>query len=184
MSGVSGRSLRDAAGVRADVAKLAKAIRTDVDDLARVAIVGIQSRGVPLARRIAKALAPRGGRPVPVGALDITLYRDDLSTVGTRPILRATDIPFSIDGLAVVLVDDVLFTGRTIRAALDELVDFGRPAHIALAVLVDRGHRELPIQADYVALRVKTERRDRVDVSLVETDGVDSVRLRRGKGGR
>jgi pyrimidine operon attenuation protein/uracil phosphoribosyltransferase len=164
--------------VRADVAKLARAIRSDLGDLSKVAIVGIQSRGVPLARRIARALAPRDPG-FPVGTLDITLYRDDLSTVGTRPVLRATDIPFSIDGLTVVLVDDVLFTGRTIRAALDELCDFGRPARIALAVLVDRGHRELPIQADYAALRVKTDRRDRVDVSLLETDGADGVVVRR-----
>ena len=161
----------------AAIAAMAKAIRLDQKEAATIAIVGIQSRGVPLAGRLAKALGSSTGKKVDVGSLDITLYRDDLSTVGTRPVLKATNIPFSIDGRTVILVDDVLYTGRTIRAALDELVDFGRPSRIALAVLIDRGHRELPIQADYVGKTVKTSRSDMVDVRLAEIDGKDEVVL-------
>ncbi len=161
----------------AAITSMAKAIRADQRDATAIAIVGIQSRGVPLAARLAHALRSRTARKIDLGSLDITLYRDDLSTVGTRPVLKATNIPFSIDGRTVILVDDVLFTGRTIRAALDELVDFGRPAHIALAVLIDRGHRELPIQADYVGKTVKTASTDRVDVRLTEIDGKDEVVL-------
>jgi pyrimidine operon attenuation protein/uracil phosphoribosyltransferase len=161
----------------AAIAAMAKAIKAGQKDAASIAIVGIQSRGVPLAARLAIALGSSTGKKVDVGSLDITLYRDDLSTVGTRPVLKSTNIPFSIDGRTVILVDDVLFTGRTIRAALDELVDFGRPSRIALAVLIDRGHRELPIQADYVGKTVKTSRADRVDVRLVEIDGKDEVVL-------
>ena len=165
------------AGVPAAIASIAKAIQADQKDAATVAIVGIQSRGVPLAARLAATLRKNTGKKVDVGSLDITLYRDDLSTVGTRPVLKATNIPFSIDARTVILVDDVLFTGRTIRAALDELVDFGRPSRIALAVLIDRGHRELPIQADYIGKTVKTARADMVDVRLVEIDGKDEVVL-------
>ena len=167
----------DAAGVRAAIASITKAIEADEKN-ATIAIVGIQSRGVPLAERIADALHKNRSKRVDVGSLDITLYRDDLSTVGTRPILKATNIPFSIDGRPVVLVDDVLYTGRTIRAALDELVDFGRPSRIALAVLIDRGHRELPIQADYVGKTIKTTRGEQIDVRLVEIDGRDEVAKR------
>ena len=167
----------DASGVRSAIASIAKAIEADEKNAA-IAIVGIQSRGVPLAARIAEALQKGRGKRVDVGSLDITLYRDDLSTVGTRPILKATNIPFSIDGRPVILVDDVLYTGRTIRAALDELVDFGRPSRIALAVLIDRGHRELPIQADYVGKTIKTTRSEQIDVRLVEIDGRDEVAKR------
>ena len=161
----------------AAIQAMAKAIQADLREATAIAIVGIQSRGVPLASRLAAALRTNPGKKIDVGSLDITLYRDDLSTVGTRPVLKATNIPFSIDSRPVVLVDDVLFTGRTIRAALDELVDFGRPSRIALAVLIDRGHRELPIQADYVGKAVKTARADTVDVRLKEIDGVDEVVL-------
>lgn len=164
-----------AASLAATIRALAKAIRSEQKDIASVALVGIQSRGVPLAERIAKALRAPRSKAIDVGSLDITLYRDDLSTIGTRPRLKATNIPFSIDGRTVILVDDVLFTGRTIRAALDELVDFGRPARIALAVLIDRGHRELPIQADFVGKTVRTARADMVDVRLAEIDGRDEV---------
>ena len=163
--------------VTAAIAAMAKAIQADQKEAATVAIVGIQSRGVPLAARLAAALRKNTGKKVDIGSLDITLYRDDLSTVGTRPVLKATNIPFSIDARTVILVDDVLFTGRTIRAALDELVDFGRPSRIALAVLIDRGHRELPIQADYIGKTIKTTRADMVDVRLVEIDGKDEVVL-------
>jgi len=161
----------------AAITAMARAIQKDQKDAAAIAIVGIQSRGVPLAARLAAALRKSTGKKIDVGSLDITLYRDDLSTVGTRPVLKATNIPFLIDARPVILVDDVLFTGRTIRAALDELVDFGRPSRIALAVLIDRGHRELPIQADYVGKSVKTTRTDTVDVRLAEIDGKDEVVL-------
>jgi pyrimidine operon attenuation protein/uracil phosphoribosyltransferase len=114
--------------------------------------------------------------PVAVGAVDITLYRDDLSQIGVAPVLRGTEVPFSVDAKEVVLVDDVLFTGRTIRAAMDTVFDLGRPAAIRLAVLVDRGHRELPIQPDYWAARIATTRNERIELRLKETDGVDEVR--------
>nr|HPK72486.1 bifunctional pyr operon transcriptional regulator/uracil phosphoribosyltransferase PyrR [Vicinamibacterales bacterium] len=127
-----------------------------------LALVGVRTRGVPIARRLAAILREITGVDVPTGALDITLYRDDLmkSAVGPQPIVRRTEIPFSIDGRHIVLVDDVLYTGRTIRAALDALIDFGRPSTIQLVVLVDRGHRELPIKADYVGKNVPTSRRE------------------------
>ena len=143
----------------------------------RVAIVGIRTRGVFLAKRLAKALQQITGEPVPTGALDITLYRDDLMrhAVGPQPLVRRTEIPFSIDDMKVVLVDDVLYTGRTIRAALDALIDFGRPKEIQLTVLVDRGHRELPIKADYVGKNVPTSLKESVHVKLTETDGTDEI---------
>ncbi len=145
----------------------------------RLALVGVRTRGVPLARRLARQLREITGHDVPVGALDITLYRDDLMhhAVGPQPLVRSTDIPFSIDGRVIVLVDDVLFTGRTVRAALDELIDFGRPQAIQLVVIVDRGHRELPIKADYVGKNVPTSRAEVVAVRLEETDGRDEVTI-------
>ena len=145
-----------------------------VDDLA---LVGIRRRGVPIARRLARFLLEISGREVPTGSLDITLYRDDLmrQAVGPQPLLRSTEIPFSIDERRILLVDDVLYTGRTIRAALDALIDFGRPRSIQLVVLVDRGHRELPIRADYVGKNVPTALRESVQVRLTEQDGVDEV---------
>jgi pyrimidine operon attenuation protein/uracil phosphoribosyltransferase len=145
-----------------------------VDDLA---IVGIRERGVPLARRLSAELERIAGKGVPTGALDITLYRDDLmrQAVGPQPLVRSTDIRFDIDNRVIVLVDDVLYTGRTIRAALDALIDFGRPRAIQLVVLVDRGHRELPIKADYVGKNVPTSRRESIQVRLQEVDGHDEV---------
>jgi pyrimidine operon attenuation protein/uracil phosphoribosyltransferase len=142
-----------------------------------VSLVGVRSRGVPLARRIAAVLGNAGGEDVATGALDITLYRDDLmrTAVGPQPVVRKTEIPFSIDDRTIVLVDDVLYTGRTTRAALDALIDFGRPRAIQLVVLVDRGHRELPIKADYVGKNVPTSRKESVQVRLRELDGVDEV---------
>jgi pyrimidine operon attenuation protein/uracil phosphoribosyltransferase len=143
----------------------------------RLAIVGIRTRGVFIAKRLAKALQQITNEPVPTGALDITLYRDDLMrhAVGPQPLVRRTEIPFSIDDMKVVLVDDVLYTGRTIRAALDALIDFGRPKEIQLIVLVDRGHRELPIKADYVGKNVPTSLKESVHVKLTETDGTDEI---------
>ena len=134
-------------------------------------IVGIQRRGVQLAAHIVSTIADREDATVPQGALDITLYRDDLQTVGPRPLVGQTQIPVDIDGRAVVIVDDVLYTGRTIRAALDELADFGRPKRIALAVLIDRGGRELPIQPDIVGKKVSVDPSQRVDVLVQDLDG-------------
>ena len=140
-----------------------------------IVILGIQTRGVPLARRIAERMTDIEGLPVPVGSLDITMYRDDLSLRGARP-LHATDVPVDgIDGRLVVLVDDVLFSGRTIRAALDALSDLGRPRAVQLAVLVDRGHRELPLRADYVGKNIPTSRDQAVRVRVQEVDGADEV---------
>jgi len=144
-------------------------------------LVGIRSRGVPLARRLAAKLQSLEGRGVEVGALDINLYRDDLSRVGDHPVLRRTEIPFQVDEAVLVLVDDVLFTGRTIRAALDGVMDLGRPRMIQLAVLVDRGHRELPIRADHVGKNLPTSRDERVHVRVAELDGIDVVRISGGE---
>jgi pyrimidine operon attenuation protein / uracil phosphoribosyltransferase len=140
-------------------------------------IVGIQRRGVQLADRIVALILATDGVTVPRGALDITLYRDDLQTIGPRPVVGSTQLPGAIDGCNVVIVDDVLFTGRTIRAALDELADFGRPARIELAVLIDRGGRELPIQPDIVGKKVEARAGDRVDVQVDELDGRSGVVL-------
>ena len=144
-----------------------------------LALVGIRTRGVPLARRLARSLREINGDDVPTGALDITLYRDDLmrQPVGPQPVVRRTEIPFSIDDRRILLVDDVLYTGRTIRAALDALIDFGRPRAIQLVVLVDRGHRELPIKADYVGKNLPTSLTESVQVHLTETDGRDEVEI-------
>ena len=152
---------------------------------ADLALIGIRTRGVPLARRIAHTLHDLNHAEVPTGALDITLYRDDLmrQPVGPQPVVRRTEIPFSIDDRRILLVDDVLYTGRTIRAALDALIDFGRPRSIQLIVLIDRGHRELPIKADYVGKNLPTSPEESVQVRLQESDGVDEVVLEGGKGG-
>ena len=146
-------------------------------DVKRLALVGVRSRGVPLARRLARLIGEAAGGEPPVGALDIALYRDDFTSLAAQPITKGSDILFSIDGRTLVLVDDVLFTGRTVRAALDQLIDFGRPARIELAVLVDRGHRELPIRADYVGRSLSTSRDEAVEVRVREEDGKDEVVL-------
>jgi len=150
-----------------------------VDDLA---LIGVRRRGVPLAKRLAHHIKEITGDDVPTGALDITLYRDDLSkgAVGLQPVVRRTEIPFSIDGRKILLVDDVLYTGRTTRAALDALIDFGRPKAIQLIVLVDRGHRELPIKADYVGKNLPTALDQSVQVRLQEIDDRDEVALEQG----
>jgi pyrimidine operon attenuation protein/uracil phosphoribosyltransferase len=140
-------------------------------------LVGIQRRGVELASRLAQLLEALEGRPIPTGKLDITLYRDDLQQIGPRPVVGETSLPADLDGKTVVIVDDVLYTGRTIRAALDEFADFGRPRRILLCVLVDRGGRELPIQPDIVGLQVATTPADRVEVLVSELDGRDGVEL-------
>lgn len=140
-----------------------------------VRLVGIRTRGVPLAGRLAAKIEEIEGKPVQVGILDITLYRDDLTTVSHQPIVRRTEIPFDIEGQTVVLVDDVLFTGRTVRAALDALIDLGRPKRIQLAVMVDRGHRELPIRADFVGKNVPTSQSEVIQVKFQESDDDDQV---------
>jgi len=170
-----------------DARALARTLRRMADEIVELnegteglVIMGIQRRGVPIARRLVSLINDREKVSVPQGALDITLYRDDLQTVGPRPVVGATDIPVDIDGMAVVIVDDVLYTGRTVRAALDELADFGRPRRIALAVLVDRGGRELPIAPDVVGKEVELLPGQRVDVFVQELDGKDAVTLTRG----
>jgi pyrimidine operon attenuation protein/uracil phosphoribosyltransferase len=155
----------------------------DGPGLDRVALVGIQTRGAPLASRLRRLVAERSGVELPVGALDITFHRDDVHVRNggrppeRQPVVRATSIPFPIEGLTVVLVDDVLYTGRTVRAAIDALLEFGRPARVQLAALVDRGHRELPIRADYVGKNLPTGRTERIQVELVEVDEIDGVFL-------
>jgi pyrimidine operon attenuation protein / uracil phosphoribosyltransferase len=171
------QELMDADRLSRTLSRMAHEILERHPDLRGTVLVGVRTRGVPLARRLAALIREASGIEPPVGALDITLYRDDLTTVGPQPVLKGTDITTSIDGRAVVLVDDVLYTGRTVRAALDELIDFGRPARIELAVLVDRGHRELPIHADYVGRTLTTSHDEIVQVLLEEEDGEDRVVL-------
>jgi pyrimidine operon attenuation protein / uracil phosphoribosyltransferase len=141
----------------------------------RLALIGIQTRGVFLAQRLHKKIKEIEGVDVPVGQVDITLYRDDWTRISVNPVIQATEIPFSVDGKKIILIDDVLFTGRTIRCAMDALIDFGRPDRIELAVLVDRGHRELPIQGNYVGKFVETRRSEMVNVKMTEYDGEDKV---------
>lgn len=138
-------------------------------------LIGIKKRGVTLAKRLSSNIKEIGGIEIPIGALDINLYRDDLSEVASQPILRKTEVPFTVREKKVILVDDVLYTGRTIRAALDAIIDLGRPRVIQLAVLLDRGHRELPIRADYVGKNVPTSKGELVEVKLMEDDGIDEV---------
>ena len=169
----------DAEAVETAIQRIAHEIIEQGEDGRELTLVGIRTRGVPLAERLANALESISGKRPAVGVLDINLYRDDLSMIADHPVLRKTEIPFDLDGAGLVLVDDVLFTGRTIRAALDGLTDLGRPAWIRLAVLVDRGHREVPIRADYVGKNIPTSRSQRVDVWIDEVDGKDEVRVQR-----
>ena len=172
---MSARHIMTAEEIRRATIRISHEIVEKQAGTSGLALVGIQRRGVPLARRIADAIAENEGAEVPVGALDITFYRDDLSLVAQQPVVKGTALPSGIDGRTIVLVDDVLYTGRTIRAAMDALVDFGRPQAIRLAVLVDRGHRELPIRADHVGKNLPTSLRERVRVQLREVDGEDAV---------
>lgn len=163
--------------VSALVEKLAAQIARDGKNLDGIAIVGIRRRGVPLAQRLTALISERWGAAPELGSLDITLYRDDLSASYQQPEVHATQIDFDVTGKRVVLVDDVLYTGRTARAAISEIIDFGRPRRIELAVLVDRGYQELPIRADYVGKKVETTASQMVEVRLKETDGEDKVLL-------
>lgn len=170
--------LMDEDGIRRAMTRIAHEIVEKNKGVEHLVLVGIRTRGVPLAERIAAEIERIEGVRPPVGTLDITLYRDDLSLLAYQPTVRATEMPVDIHGKTIVLTDDVLFTGRTIRAALDALIDMGRPRIIQLAVLVDRGHRELPIRADYVGKNVPTSASESVSVALKELDGVEQVRLR------
>jgi pyrimidine operon attenuation protein/uracil phosphoribosyltransferase len=157
------------------VDRMAHEIAERQKDLPGLALVGIRTRGVPLANRLAARLSTLVKQSFPVGTLDITLYRDDLSTVAPQPLLKKTEIDFDLNGRTVLLCDDVLYTGRTIRAALDGVIDLGRPRAIRLAVLIDRGHREFPIEANYVGKSVPTANREVIQVMFQETDGADEV---------
>jgi pyrimidine operon attenuation protein / uracil phosphoribosyltransferase len=171
----------DADRMARSLARIAHEILERNKSVEELALVGIRSRGVPLARRIAAIIRDISRHDVPTGALDITLYRDDLMrhAVGAQPVVRSTEIPFPITDKRILLVDDVLYTGRTIRAALDALIEFGRPKAIQLIVLVDRGHRELPIKADYVGKNLPTSLSESVQVHLTELDGRDEVEIQR-----
>ncbi len=176
---MSGRQIMTADEIRRATIRLSHEIVEKHAGTDGLVLIGIQRRGVPLARRVAAAIAEHEGVVIPVGALDITFYRDDLSLVAQQPVVKGTVLPTAIDGKTIVLVDDVLYTGRTIRAAMDALVDFGRPQAIRLAVLVDRGHRELPIRADHVGKNVPTSREEQVRVHVEEIDGEDGVEIER-----
>ncbi len=172
-----GRLIMDAKEMDLALARVAAQIVEKLSPKSEFAIIGIRRRGVHLARRLCEKVEAILSRPVLNGILDITLYRDDLTTIGNRPLLRETSIEFDINNLSLVLVDDVLYTGRTIRAALDGLVDLGRPKRVQLAVLIDRGHRELPIQADYVGKYVQTGDDEIVEVRMTEEDAEERVVL-------
>lgn len=171
------RKILTTRGMDRALARIAREIVADGID--GVALVGIRSRGVPLAEWLARKITERTKQPVDVGSLDINLYRDDLSEVGEKPLVRPTEIPFAIAGRGIILVDDVLYTGRTIRAAMDALIDYGRPRFIRLVAMIDRGWREFPIQADYVGKKIRTAANENVKVQLRILDGVDQVVVKR-----
>jgi pyrimidine operon attenuation protein/uracil phosphoribosyltransferase len=170
-------TIMDKAQMERTIRRMAHEIIEQNKGLEKIRLVGIRSRGVPLAERIAKYLKVIENTDIPVGIIDITLYRDDLSTISHQPVIKGSSIDFEMDDAVVILVDDVLFTGRTVRAAIDALLDFGRPSQIQLAVLVDRGHRELPIKADYAGKNVPTSKDEIIKVAFEETDGEDSVKI-------
>ncbi len=169
--------LMDAAAMGRAIARMAHEVAEAEDGTRDLVLIGIRTRGVPLAQRLAAEIGRTEGVKVPVGLLDITLYRDDLTTISTSPVLKRTEIPFPVEGRSVVLCDDVLYTGRTVRAAIDAILDYGRARRIRLAVLVDRGRRELPIEAQFIGKRISTSAPEIVSVTFQETDGVDDVWL-------
>jgi pyrimidine operon attenuation protein/uracil phosphoribosyltransferase len=173
--------LLDEQGIRRALTRIAHEILERNQGARDVQLVGLRKRGVPLAQRLAALIHQFEGADVPVGELDITMYRDDLQLRGTRPEMHPTSMPHDVTDKRIVLVDDVLYTGRTVRAALDAVLDYGRPRQIQLAVLVDRGHRELPIRPDYVGKNVPTARQEEIAVRLAETDGRDEVVLVKGE---
>ncbi|MCL4838864.1 MAG: bifunctional pyr operon transcriptional regulator/uracil phosphoribosyltransferase PyrR [Thermoanaerobaculia bacterium] len=174
---ISKVTILDGAQMRRVVRRMAGEILERNGGSSDLVLVGIRTRGVPLAEALAQELERMEGRAVPIGSLDITLYRDDLSTIAPQPVVRESHIPQPLDGRVAVLCDDVLYTGRTVRAALDALLDYGRPRRVELAVLVDRGHRELPVQADVVGKKVPTRAQEEIKVSFQATDGVDKVEI-------
>jgi pyrimidine operon attenuation protein/uracil phosphoribosyltransferase len=171
------KQLMSASEIDRTLVRLAHEILEKTTDIDQLAFIGIKRRGVPLAQRLAAKIQSLEGRTIPTGVLDINLYRDDLSTVGERPVFNSKQIDFSIVGKDVVLMDDVLYTGRTVRSALDALFDHGRPARVQLLVLIDRGHRELPIEARYIGRMVQTSSREIIEVKFTEVDGQDKVML-------
>ncbi len=179
----AGKVLLDAEAVDRTLSRIAHEIIEQNDDLDKVALVGIHRRGVPLAQRLRRLIEERSGVELALGQLDITFYRDDVQVRGgeaplhSQPVVRSTSLDFPLEGMTCVLVDDVLYTGRTIRAAVEALFDYGRPARVQLAVLADRGHRELPIRPDYVGKNLPTSREERIQVQLLEVDEVDRVLL-------
>jgi pyrimidine operon attenuation protein / uracil phosphoribosyltransferase len=179
----AGKVLLDSEAIERTLSRIAHEIIERNPDLERVALVGIHTRGVPLGQRLRRLIADFSGEEVALGQLDITFYRDDVHVRGgeaplhTQPLVRSTKLDFAVDGMTCVLVDDVLYTGRTIRAAVEALFDYGRPARVQLAVLADRGHRELPIRPDYVGKNLPTARGERIQVQLVEVDEIDQVLL-------
>jgi pyrimidine operon attenuation protein/uracil phosphoribosyltransferase len=179
----AGKVLLDAEAIDRTLSRIAHEIIEQNDDLDKVALVGIHRRGVPLAQRLRRLIEERSGIELALGQLDITFYRDDVQVRGgeaplhSQPVVRSTSLDFQLEGMTCVLVDDVLYTGRTIRAAVEALFDYGRPARVQLAVLADRGHRELPIRPDYVGKNLPTSRQERIQVQLLEVDEVDRVLL-------
>ena len=169
--------LMSASEIDRTLVRLAHEILEKTTDLDKLAFIGVRRRGVPLAQRLAKKIASLENRAIPVGILDINLYRDDLTTVDVKPVVSATEIPFSIQDKDIILMDDVLYTGRTTRAALDALFDHGRPARVRLLVLIDRGHRELPIEARFVGRVVQTTETEIIEVKFQEIDGMEKVLL-------
>ena len=169
--------LMSASEIDRTLVRLAHEILENTKDLDQLAFIGIRRRGVPLAQRLAAKIAALESRTIPVGILDITLYRDDLTTIGLKPVLNGTDISFSVQGKEIILMDDVLYTGRTIRSALDGLFDYGRPARVQLLVLIDRGHRELPIEARYIGRMVQTSDDEIIEVKFQEIDDMEKVLL-------
>ncbi len=174
---MSEKVIMSAGDVGRTLARIAHEIVECNDDPEQLVLVGMHTRGVPLARRLVARVARFGGLEIPIGTIDISPYRDDILPIDEQPIVKRTDVPDGVEGRSVILVDDVLYTGRSVRAAMDAVIDIGRPRSIQFAVLVDRGHRELPVRADYVGKNVPSSRHEEIRVRLVETDGVDQVAI-------
>ncbi len=167
----------DASGMGRTLVRIAHEITERNENCDNLCIIGIKTRGIPMAQRLSKKIEDITGTKVPTGIIDISLYRDDLSALNTNPIINETDIPFDINGKTVILADDVIYTGRTVRAALDAVMQKGRPSNIQLAVMIDRGHRELPIRADYVGKNIPTSKSEVISVNFTETDGRDNIEI-------